>query len=167
MSFSTRLRRRLGVAAIALAATTAATLASGPGAAQVAPQLPRLTTTGNDFGTFGDHDYCRGAVGVGLTSPRRGVVTVTLRSHGFTGQGAGWARNPKCRVLFIATHTSATGYMRDTYIPATFGRRAGETVSRDIRTGSGLVELGITPYAKNVPVRAPQGYGWGAYFIAP
>lgn len=138
------------------------------GVSKAAPQqLPRLTTTGNDFGTFGDRNYCRGSVNVGITSPRRGVLRLTLTSHGFTGSGPRWSRERSCGVLFIATHTSAIAWAKETVIPATFRSRPGQRVVRDIATGSGLVSFAVNPYARNSPVRAPQGYGFGAYVVVP
>lgn len=152
----------------AAVASAAAVALLGAGQASAAPpQLTRITTTGNDFGLFGDRAYCHGTVNVGLTSGKRGVVRLTLTSHGFTGSGPAWARDRRCGVLFVATYTSATGFMKETFIPATMQARPGQRVVRDIRTGSGLVEFSVVPYAKRGPVRALQGYGYGAYVIVP
>lgn len=160
-------------AAMAIAAPTviaAASLTDVAGPAEAAPprpQLARLTTTGNDFGLFGDRAYCHGTVNVGLTSARPGVVRLTLTSHGFTGSGPAWARDPHCGVLFVATHTSANAFMKETFIPATMRSSAGQQITRDIATGSGVVEFSVVPYAKRGPLRALQGYGYGAYVVVP
>ncbi len=150
------------VAGLAVAASAALGIGLGGGAADAAP-LQQATTTGYDFGTFGDHDYCHGAVRAKLTSPRRGVVNVKLTSHGFTGNGRGWAKNPKCGVLFIVT----TGYIHESYINASFGSKPGESVSRDIATGSGVNIINISPYAKNTPVRVPMGAEFAAWLVVP
>ena len=155
----------VGVAAVVVAC---AGIVGGVGESAAAPaQLPRVTTTGNDFGMFGDHAYCHGTVNVGLTSPKRGVVRVTLASHGFTGTGASWKRDRNCRVLVAATYTSGKGYGIEKFVPASFGPRAGERKTFDVATGSGLVEFSVVPYARKSAVRAPQGYGYGAYVIVP
>ncbi|MFW0797660.1 enoyl-CoA hydratase [Gordonia sp. CPCC 205515] len=159
---------RTALAAVCAATAVLTGLFATAGAADAAPrELPRITTTGDTFGTFGNHSYCRGAVRVSLTSPTPGITRVTLISHGFHGQGQTWVKNPRCRVLFIATHTSATAYLKETFIPATFGPRSGQKVSRDIRTGSGVVQFGVAPYAPNTAVRTPQGYGAGYYILVP
>lgn len=162
------LRRRIAAAALSLAAAGAA-LTAASGAAEAAPELPRITTTGDTFGTFGDHDYCHGAVRVSLTAAPRttGTIRVTLTSLGFTGNGPGWVRNPQCRVLFVTTHTSGNGIARENFIPATFGTRPGQKAVRDIRTGAGAVILGIRPMATNSPVRTPQGFGATEYVWVP
>ncbi len=46
----------------------AAGLVLGGGQGSAAPQLPRITVTGDNMGTFGDHSYCRGVLHVGLTA---------------------------------------------------------------------------------------------------
>lgn len=140
-------------------------LSAAPAAA--APQLPRLSTTGENFGTFGNHSYCRGAINVGLTSPKRGVVRATLTSLGFSGQGASWKRNPRCKVLFVITHTSGQAFGKETFVTGTFGPRRGQRVVKDVRTGSGVVEFSVVPHSPNSPVRALQGYGYGAYVLVP
>ncbi|WP_039994488.1 hypothetical protein [Gordonia otitidis] len=162
------LRRRIAATALAVAATGAA-LTATTATADAAPELPRISTTGDTFGTFGDHDYCHGAVRVSLTAPPRKAETirVTLTSLGFTGNGAGWARNPHCKVLFVTTHTSGNGIARENFIPASFGRKAGEKAVHDIRTGAGVVILGIRPMASNSPVRTPQGFGATEYVFVP
>ena len=150
------------VAGLAVAASAALGIGLGGGAADAAP-LQQITTTGYDLGTFGDHDYCHGAVRATLTSPRRGVVNVKLTSHGFVGNGPGWAKNPRCNVLFIVIPAS----YRETHIPASFGRRPGETVSRDIVTGSGVNVFSIGAFAKNTAVRAPSGSEVAVWMLVP
>ncbi len=153
------------VAGLAVAASAALGIGLGGGAADAAPQakpLPYYSGTGNNFGTFGDHDACRGALNVGLTSPKRGVVRVKITSFGLTGDGAGWKRNPRCSVvLIIAT------FGHEEFMPVTFGPKRGETASKDIHTGSGVVPLSIAPHAKNTPIRVPVGYGFGSYVLVP
>lgn len=161
------MRTMLLAAGIALASTWGIGGVVGAGPASAAPQLARITTTGNDFGAFGDRAYCHGALNVGLASPRRGVVRLTLTSHGFTGTGRDWARDPHCGVLFGVTYTSATAFMKETLVPATLGARPGQRIVRDIPTGSGVVEFSVVPYAKKAPLRGLQGYGFGAYVIVP
>ena len=147
----------------------AALSAGGEGVANADRPLPRLTVYSENLGTFGDHDYCRGAVHVGLTAPtaKRGIVRLTLRSHGFTGNGIGWKRNPHCRALLVVATTSGAAPYKETLVPVSFGAKAGERVVRDIRSGSGPVNVGITPYATTTPVRTPQGQGVGAIVLVP
>lgn len=157
------------VAGLAVAASAALGIGLGGGAADAAPQakpLPHYSGTGDDFGFFGDHDFCRGAVHVTLTSPRRGVLKMTVTSHGFTGQGAGWARNPHCGTLLGFTN-GASLVPQEKFVRAKFGRKPGETASAELRTGSGLVQPLVTPYALNNPVRVAQGYGFGGWVIVP
>ncbi|MYR07695.1 enoyl-CoA hydratase [Gordonia sp. SID5947] len=140
----------------------------GAGAAVAQPQLPRVGY-GDNFGMFGDHDFCRGSVNIGLTSPKgkRGVTRVTATSFGFTGDGKGWAKNPRCRVLLMTTHLSANAFYKQTFIPATFGPRRGERVVKDIFTGSGPVQFTIASYARGTAVRSPQSYGTGWVILVP
>lgn len=153
------------VAGLAVAASAALGIGLGGGAADAAPPapLPYFSGTGDSFGTFGNHDYCRGSVHVGLTSPKRGVVRVNLTSHGFSGQGPGWTRNPRCGMLFIVKDA----FVHETFIRASFGQRPGESISRDIRTGSGLVHLDVGTYATGTAVRTPMSYGMGAFTVVP
>lgn len=154
------------LAASLLGVLAALTLAAPPSGA--APQqVPRIASVGDNFGFFGDHAFCRGAVNVSITSPKRGVARLTLTSHGFTGQGREWSANPNCKTLLIVTHTSANAFFKETYIPASFGPRPGEKVTRDIRTGSGVVNFLVSPYAPNAPVRTLQGQGVGYYLLVP
>lgn len=90
-----------------------------------------------------------------------------MTSHGFTGTGVAWARDPHCGVLFAATYTSAAAFLKETLIPATLGAHAGQRITRDIPTGSGVVEFSVVPYAKKAPLRGLQGYGYGAYAVVP
>ena len=158
---------------VASAAVAAAVVTGGIATAAPAAAAPRekpiqsFALYGNNFGTFGDHDFCRGSVNFRFTSPKRGVTRLTLTSNGFTGNGAGWKKNPSCRVLFIVTQTSATSLLRETYVRGAFGVKPGEKVSRDLRTGSGLASISVAPYAVNSPVRVPQGPGGAAYLLVP
>ena len=62
-------RRSLAVLTLSICVMVAALVGTGP--ANAAPrELPRLAITGDNFGTYGDHDYCRGALGTSLTSPK-------------------------------------------------------------------------------------------------
>ncbi len=163
-----RFRSFIAATAVAAAAVTGGVVAAAPaGAAPPPKDLPRFAFFGENFGMFGDHDFCRGTVHVRLTSPKRAVTRVTFTSNGFTGNGPGWARNPRCRVLLTFIHTSATAVQKETYVPATFGTRPGEKVTRDIVTGSGLVSVATTAYSTNTPVRLPQAYAISWYTIVP
>ncbi|GAA3708901.1 hypothetical protein GCM10022238_24900 [Gordonia hankookensis] len=141
----------------------------GSGVASADRPVPRLTVYSETLGMFGDHDFCRGAVHVGLTTPttKRGVLRLTLKSYGFIGNGSGWQRNPHCRVLVDAVTTSANNLYKETFIAATFGARPGQLVIRDIYTGSGPVSIGVNPYARDTPIRAPQGQAVGAMVLVP
>ncbi|SCC61283.1 hypothetical protein GA0061091_1503 [Gordonia sp. v-85] len=141
---------------------------SGVGQASAAP-IPQVTFTGYNFGTFGDHSYCRGAINVTADSApkKRGVVRVTARSHGFTGQGASWKRNPKCRVLRWNVYNSVRGINLEKFVTVSFGTRSGETKTWEIPSGSGPVSLGITAVAANSPIRVPSGYGSTIYMLVP
>lgn len=141
----------------------------GAGNATSQPQLSKFSTTGDNFGTFGDHDYCHGVINARLSAPKgkRGVVRVNLTSFGFTGSGAGWQRNPHCRVVIGTSHISSIAWAQEHFFPATFGSRKGEQVSRDIYTGSGLIQFGVVPYSKDLPVRVRQGYGIGFFVVVP
>ncbi|GAA3709386.1 enoyl-CoA hydratase [Gordonia hankookensis] len=140
----------------------------GTGTVAAEPQLPKFSTTGDNFGTFGDHDFCRGAVNLGLTAPKgkHGVVRVTLTSFGFMGSGRGWARNPVCRVLMVATQTSGNSVLKQTPMPVAFGPRRGQKVTRDIVTGPGVALVSVIPYTTKLP-RISQGNGAGAYVLVP
>ncbi|MFW0793152.1 enoyl-CoA hydratase [Gordonia sp. CPCC 205515] len=160
--------RRLGLGVLALAAT-AGFIPAGAGQAAADTQLPRLTVYSETIGTFGDHDFCRGAIKLGYTVPtgKRGVVRMTFTSHGFIGNGAGWRRNPTCRALLIVSTASATAINKETYVPIAFGSRPGQRITRDIVTGSGPVNIGVNAYALNTVVRTPQGQGVGAMALVP
>lgn len=159
--------KRLIVVAVSVAVIVVASL-TGAGPASAAP-IPQVSTTGYNFGIFGDHSYCRGAVSATVDAPKgkRGVVRVTVRSHGFTGDGASWKRNPKCRVLFGNYYTSARGYNLEKWVTATFGPRAGEKKVWEINTGSGPASLGFGGFSPNSPVRVPSGYGSTIYMLVP
>lgn len=164
------------IAAAIVAAGIGTSAWAGTGVAQAAPPLQGWAPFGYDFGTFGDHDFCRGAINVNLTPTqhRPGTVHVTLRSHGFSGQGAGWAKNPVCRLQVVAGVQSAAypasfvGFPSQTPIPVAFGSMPNEKVERDIFTGPGLVSINFTPEAANVPGHwVPQGYGLGISVLVP
>lgn len=140
----------------------------GGGTVAAAP-IPELTTTGKDFGTFGDHSFCHGAVRVTVDAPprTRGVVRVTARSHGFTGQGQGWKRNPKCRIRFATLYHSASVINGQKWVTAAFGPKPGESKAWEVRTGSGPVSFTVSGYSANLPVAVPQAYGYGAYLLVP
>lgn len=158
--------RKLVVLLIAASAVAMTLFGVGVGSAQ--PQLPRIGY-GDNFGMFGDHDFCRGTVNIGLTAPngKRGVTRLTATSFGFTGNGKGWARNPKCRVLLMTTHLSGNAFYKQTLVPATFGPHRGERVTKDIFTGSGPVQFTIASYARGTTVRSPQSYGTGWLVLVP
>ncbi|GAC00446.1 hypothetical protein GONAM_15_01550 [Gordonia namibiensis NBRC 108229] len=156
------------VIAVISAVTAVVMCLSGSGDSSAAP-VPELSTTGSDFGTFGDHSFCRGSFRVTLDAPKktRGLVRVTVHSHGFTGDGPGWKRNPKCRVKLAAIWFSGQAYNAMKYSTATFGPKRGEKHSWDVRTGSGLVSLTVRGYTSNLPVNAPQSVGYGAFILVP
>lgn len=161
------MRTRNSIAVLG-AAIVASTTLLGVGTASAEPQLPSWSGIGNTFGTFGDHSYCRGAVRTGFTAPKgkRGVLRVTFTSLGFTGNNPGWSRNPACRLILTARVTSGNQFNMDHNIPATFGPRRGQKVTRDIVTGSGLIVVGVLSHSRNVPA-LPQSYGSGFYVLVP
>ncbi|GGF15633.1 hypothetical protein GCM10007298_09570 [Williamsia phyllosphaerae] len=158
---------------VAAAAVAAAMVTGGFATAAPAAAAPRekpvqgVTLYSNTVATFGDHDFCRGSANARYTSPKRGVLRLTLTSNGFIGNGAGWKKNPKCRVLFIASQVSSVSLLGETFIPATFGSKPGQKITRDVRTGSGLVQFGLAPYSANSPVRVLQGSGFTSYLLVP
>ncbi|GAA2060699.1 enoyl-CoA hydratase [Williamsia deligens] len=161
-------RSFIAATAVVAAAVTGGVVASGPAGAAPPPRdLPRFTVLGDNYGMFGDHDFCRGSVNVRLTSPKRSVTRATITSNGFTGDGPGWAKNPRCRVLIGLNFTSASAYAKEILVPASFGRAPGEKVVRDVVTGSGLVLFGANAYSTNTPVRLPQAYGTNWYILVP
>ncbi|MGU3291340.1 enoyl-CoA hydratase [Williamsia sp. M5A3_1d] len=162
-----RIRSFIAAVAITGAALTGGVVVAAPASAAPPKDIPKVSQFSDDIGAFGDHDFCRGAFNVRLSSPKRGVTRVTLRSYGFTGNGRGWAKNPKCKLLIGTSFTSAKAFDIRTFFPVVFGTKPGEKVTRDLATGSGLVQLGVAPYAANNPVRVVQGYGASYYFIAP
>lgn len=159
--------KRFIVTAAALAVATVLVIA-GVGQAGAAP-IQHLSTTGNNFGTFGDHSFCRGSINIGLDSPpgKRGVVRVTATSHGFTGNGPSWERNPRCKLLINNVYTGGRGLYRDKWVTATFGPRPGEKKSWDVPTGSGLVVFTVNTHSDAGAVRPLQSYGFGAYLLVP
>lgn len=114
--------RRFG---IAIVMAVAATMLVGTSAASAEPQLLRVALYGENIATGGDHAYCRGAYGVRMVSPvgKRGVVRMTLLSHGFRGDGAAWKRDPHCRFLAIVSYTSSRTLFSENVIPVSFSSR--------------------------------------------
>lgn len=159
--------QKILVMVVCLAVVTAASLA-GIGHATAAP-IQYLSTTGNNFGTFGNHSFCRGSLHIGLDAPagKRGIVRVTATSHGFTGNGPSWKRNPHCKLLINNVYTGGRGLYRDKWVTAVFGPRAGEKKSWDVPTGSGLVVFTVNTHADAGAVRPMQSYGFGAYVLVP
>jgi hypothetical protein len=139
---------------------------AGVGTASAAP-LQILQTSSTTFGTFGDHSFCRGALSVRWQSvPKKpGVVRVTALSHGFTGDGPTWKRNPNCRVMLLSQTTSIRGLYVQKWVPASFGQRRGTTKSWEVTTGLGFANIAVMPYSANGPVAVRQGYGAGANMI--
>lgn len=137
--------RKLVTAAITAAFVAVCLVGGGAGAATAAP-IPQVTFTGYNFGgAVGDHSFCRGAMNVSVdTVPRkRGVLRVTARSFGFSGQGATWKRNPKCKLLLWNVYTSTRGLNKEKWVTVSFGPRPGEKRTWEIPSGSGPVSLGI------------------------
>lgn len=163
-----RVRSFIAATAVTVAAVTGGVVAAAPaGAAPPPKDLPYFTVLGANFGTFGDHDFCRGSLNVRLSSPKRAVTRVTITSFGFTGNGSGWTKNPRCRVLIGAINTNLFFTLSETFFPATFGPRPGEKVVRDIVTGSGLRQLLVGTYVAKAPVRTPQSYGTNFTYVVP
>lgn len=164
----TRFRSFIAATAVAAAAVTGGVVTAAPAGAAPPPRpLPVFSLTGQTVGTFGDHDFCRGSMNVAISSPKRGVARVTLTSNGFTGNGPGWTRNPKCGLLIGVLETNGLFQIGEKFYPAAFGPRPGEKLSKDIATGSGLRGFSVASYARNTPVRLPQSYGTTVYFIVP
>ena len=92
---------------------------------------------------------------------------MTLTSFGFTGNGRGWAQNPRCGLLIGVITTNGLFQIGEKFFPLEFGTRPGEKVSRDIETGSGLRTFGVASYARNSPIRVLQSYGTALYFVVP
>lgn len=160
------MRRVLCVAVASI--VVVASLFIGIGRSEASP-LPRLTITGDSMGVFGNHSYCRGVLRVGLdTSPsKRGVVRLTLTSSGFVGNGASWVRNPVCKLLIGTSYVSGIGYGVTNFFPAEFGPKRGQKVVRDIRTGSGVVQLAVGTFARNNPVRVFQSSPNQHFLLVP
>ncbi len=159
------LRSFIAATAVAAAAVTGGVVTAAPAGAAPPPKpIPRFSIVGETFGMVGDHDFCRGTVRVDFTSPQRATTRVTLTSNGFTGDGAGWTRDPICRSQVIMTQIGGRAFYRETPIPVAFGRRAGASVSRDVVTGSGLISVSVGAYTRS---RAPQSSVVGSYLIVP
>lgn len=160
------MRRLFIVLTIGVVAVASTLMGSGE---TVAAPLPNIALYGHNLATMGDHSLCRGTVNLAIQAPhdKRGVVRVTARSRGFTGDGASWKRNPKCRVLFQTTYTSLRGYAQHKWVKAAFGPRPGEKTVWDVPTGSGPATIGITTYAVNSPVRTPTGGLVGFHTLVP
>lgn len=164
-----RIITRCTVAALAPVLAAGTWLGSGSSAAAPDRTIPLVSNNfGDTFGTFGDHAYCRGVVRFTLTAPahKRGWVRINLTSLGFTGSGASWTKNPKCRGVMVVYHLGSAG-SRETHIPYAYGPRRGEKVTRLLFVGSGLLGITMAPYALNTAVRTPQGQGMGYYAIVP
>ena len=158
--------RRIAVAlTVAVAALTG--VIAGPGDVNAAPELQRISVSGNQFATVGNHSFCNGVLHVSLTAAPRepGVVRVSLTSRGFTGQGPSWKRNPVCKLLVGTVHTSAIGYAQWNFFNANFGPRRGQKVVHEVRTGSGVVEFLVSTYARNNPIRLRQSVGVSYYML--
>jgi hypothetical protein len=154
--------------AVVVAVVVGALSLLGAGSAVAEPQLDRITIPSDNFGTVGDHASCRGALHVGAIAPKgkRGTVRITVTSYGFVGNGAGWAKNPKCRFLLRLTQWSAKYPLgRETFHPVAFGPKRGEKFVRDLNPGSGVGSFNVASYAINSPVQIPQSYG-GTGFVA-
>ncbi|MEE3851741.1 hypothetical protein VZC37_15470 [Gordonia sp. LSe1-13] len=83
-----------------------------------------------------------------------------MRSFGFTGNGPGWQRNPKCRFLIFLSQISAKYPLgKETFHPVSFGPRPGEKFVKELNPGPGLGSFSVATYAINQPVRLPQSYG--------
>ncbi|MYR07534.1 enoyl-CoA hydratase [Gordonia sp. SID5947] len=138
----------------------------GAGNVTAEPQLPRVTQYSENVGTFGDHDFCHGAFNIGMVAPKgkRGVVRITLTSFGFTGNGSGWARDPKCR--FFALVNTTAGFGKNEYFPVAFGRRPGERVTIESHPGSG--PKAVTVSTSSSDRRSDiQSFGATMYTIVP
>ncbi len=165
----TSIRSFIAAAAVTAAVVTGGVATAAPAAAAPPKEkpIPGFTYYGDNFGTFGDHDFCRGSLNVRFTSPKRGVVRVKLTSFGFTGTGPGWRKNPRCKVLIGVSNSNGLFLLNDKYFPATFGAKRGEKITKDIVTGSGFREIGVAAYATNTPVRLPQSSGLALIGIVP
>lgn len=155
------------VVAICVAVVAMFSVLFGGGNASATP-MQNFSTNGTTFGTFGDHSFCRGAITykVDGVAKKRGVVRVTATSHGFSGQGPSWFRNPNCRVLFRSAFTSSRGLDLEKWTIGSFGSRPGQKKVWEVVTGSGLATVGITTYAVNSAVRVPQAPAGPAFFMA-
>lgn len=163
-----RFRSFIAATAVAVAAVTGGVVAAAPAGAAPPPRpLPTLSIFSDVISTVGDHDFCRGAFRVGLSSPRRGVTRMTLVSSGFTGNGAGWKRNPRCSFAVGVYNSNGLITLSEKYFTVSFGPRRGDSMTQDIVTGSGLRTLGVGTYAVRTPVRLPQSYPASLTYIAP
>ncbi|MCZ0911259.1 enoyl-CoA hydratase [Gordonia amicalis] len=140
----------------------------GVGQAAAVP-IPHVYGSGSSFATFGDHSFCHGTVNIRADAPpnKRGVVRVTATSAGFTGNGATWKRNPKCRVLFGTLYNGSRGLNMEKWVTGSFGPRRGDKKVWEVRTGSGPASVGVATYSASSPVRLQQGYGTGIYLLVP
>jgi hypothetical protein len=143
---------------------------AGAGTASADTPIPMFwTIAGDNFGTFGDHAYCRGALHVSFSAPagKPGHVRTTVTSHGFTGDGPGWARNPHCRVTLVMTEISPKHFYKTTRIPMSFGRKPGQRVSRILEPGSGPAIIGVGTYGVGRQSGQVQSYGSEARMWVP
>ncbi|WP_238421725.1 enoyl-CoA hydratase [Gordonia sp. 'Campus'] len=154
------------VVAICVAVVALFSVLLGAGHASAAP-MQNFSTNGTTFGTFGDHSFCRGAITykVDAAPNKRGVVRVTATSHGFSGQGPSWVRNPNCRFLFRSAFTSVRGLDLEKWTTGSFGPERGHKKVWEVVTGSGPATVGITTYAVNSAVRVPQAPAGPAFFM--
>lgn len=122
--------------------------------ASAAP-LQQLNLYGNNLSAIGNHSHCRGAIHIGFSAPKgkRGHVRATFTSHGFTGDGSTWNRNPHCRVGLSINVWSGAPRFYNTSV--TFGAKRGERIVHDIRTESGLAMVSIAPRAPGSNVSLP------------
>lgn len=160
--------RRLIVVCLAALVASVATFA-GTGSSQSAPLPLQFAVLGDNFGTIGNHSFCRGAINVRLSVPKgkKGVVRVTATSHGFTGDGPGWRRNPVCRMVLGTEFISARGYLVPKYSNVAFGPKPGTRVVQDVHTGSGPVAIETRTYAPNSGFRQIYSRGVSYYVLVP
>ena len=160
--------RRLIVISLAALIATAATVV-GTGNSQSAPLPLPFAVLGDNFGTIGNHSFCRGAINIRLSAPsgKKGVVRVTATSHGFTGDGPGWKRNPICKMVLGTEFISSRGYLVPKYTNASFGPKPGARLVQDVYTGSGPVMIETRTYAPNSNFKQIYSRGVSYYVLVP
>lgn len=160
--------RTLTAVALAVCAVAGGVAAAPAGANPPPKPIPRFSPDGEAMGLVGDHDFCRGIAFVDFSAPKRAVTRVTITSRGFTGNGPGWARNPRCKVDFAFGYYSAIALGKSATLSASFGPRPGEKVTRDIVTGSGLVLASVIPTNPKAPAALPTGLPvLSSYLVVP